>query len=172
MSLDDQIARYYCLHGAAQCVVDSSGRVYDKACSECGFTVRHWKESEGIWVCGHCPAPWGYEDVEVLKGEVCRRSKTRGMVTHAVPAPRPGEYENRLAGLAHLGYHLNAMLRDGYWRWPTQVLVAHVVTSCGYEEIAIHANAYGWPVQGEWTESKCRWWSDRARGELRRRLGS
>ena len=169
MSLDDRIAAYYSLHGCAQNILDSTGRVYDKACSKCGGPTRHWKGSEEIWVCGHCGALWDYEDVELLKGEVCRRSRTRGMVTHAIPAPRPGEYEERLAGLAHMGYHLNQMLRDDHWRWPTQVLVGYAVTSCGYAEIALHASAYEW-AGIEWSATRCEWAAGRARGELRRRM--
>ncbi len=96
------------------------------------------------------------------------------MVTHAIPAPRAGEYEDRLVGLVDLGYHLNQMLRDDYWRWPTQVLVGHVVTSCGYAEIAIHANAYEWPTRrgGEWSETMARYAAHGARRELRNRLSN
>ncbi len=168
MSLDDRIAAYFQLHGQGQDLVDSTGRVYDAACSRCCSVTRHWKPSEEVWVCGHCGERWGYEDVEILKGEVCRRSKQG----KPIPAPRPGEYENRLVGLVELGYHLNVMLRADHWRWPTQVLVGHAITSCDYREIAIHATAYGWPNRrgGEWTEAGARQAASRARCELRARL--
>ena len=168
--IDERICQYYQLHGMAQNMVDSTGRVYDKACSKCGFVICHWKATEMKWVCGHCGADWEYSDVEVLKGEVCRASRNG----KPIPAPRAGEYENNLAGLADLGYHLNAMLRDEYWKWPTQILVAHAITSCSYEEIAEHANEYGWLTRrgGDWTEPGARLAAVRARRELVSRLNS
>lgn len=167
MTIDERIQAYYQLHGMGQDLVDSTGRVYAPACEECGWQKRHWKEAGELWVCGHCGGPWPYEDVEVLKGEVCRAS----VCGRPVPAPRPGEFERRLASLAHLGYHLNAMLRDEYWRWATQVLVGHALTSLTYADVADHANRFEWPTRGAaWTEAGARQRASRARAELRRRL--
>jgi len=167
MNIDVQICAYYSLHGQGQNMVDSAGRIYAKVCEECAGSVRHGT-NDGSWVCGHCGSPWGYDDVEIFKGEVARRSRGG----KPVPAPRLGEYEEALAALAHFGYHLNAMLRDAHWRWATQVLVGNALTSCNYEEIALHANHYGWPTGDDdpWTAVRCEFSAGKARKELRIRL--
>lgn len=176
MSIDVQICAYYQLHGQGQNMVDSRGTVYAKTCASCDFRIRNWKEDGQLWVCGHCGEKWESEEHEIIKGHVARRSRTTGKRCHTIPAPRAGEYEDRVVGLAHFGYHLNQMLRDGYWRFPTQVLVGFALTSCLYENIAEHANQYGWPTprmeRNAWSATRCEWWAGRARGELRRRLSS
>lgn len=160
MNVDDLVRSYYGLLGCAQDMVDSRGRVYAKGCGDCGGHLRHWKEAEELWVCGHCGAPWPWEDRLIPKGEVQR-------------SIRPGEHEERLAGLARFGYELNAMLRSDHWRWKAQVLVGYAVTSATYGDIAWHANECGWPTphgDRQWTESMARWHAGEARRELRRRL--
>ena len=167
-AIELQICAYHALLGQGQNVIDSTGTIYENLC-ECGAKLRHWKEDGELWVCGKCGAPWQHEEREIFKGEVCKQSR-RGK---PIPTSRPGEYENRLASLAHFGYHLNQMLDDKYWRYPTQVLVGNALTSCGYEEIAIHANAYEWPTGNDgvaWTEARCEDWAGRAALELSIRL--
>lgn len=167
MGLDERILAYYLLHGRALTLVGSTGRVYDPECGDCGARLRHFKPSEQFFVCGRCGAPWGFADVELLKGEVSSASR-RG---RPIPARRPGEAEEPLAEFADLGYHLNAMLRDPHWRWSAQALVAHAITGCTYEDIATHARLWGWPAaRGEWTEAMARNKASKARRELRERL--
>lgn len=160
-SIDERICLYHQLFGQAQSIVDSVERVYHKTCEKCGGLIRHWKATEQIWVCGACPGsvPWGFDDHDILKGEVDR-------------SHRPGQHENKIAGLSHFGYHLNRMLRDDFWCYPTQILVGHALTSCTYAEIAQHANLFAWPTRrgGEWSEPMARDYASRARKELRERL--
>ncbi len=160
-SIDERICLYYQLFGQGQNIVDSTERLYDKHCGTCKGTIRHWRTTEKVWVCGACPGGvlWGFQDIDILKGETDRPR-------------RPGQHENKIAGLAHFGYHLNRMLRDERWRYPSQLLIGHALTSCTYDEIAEHANQYRWPSPNgdPWSESMCKWWADRARGQLRRRI--
>ena len=160
-SVDERICLYYQLFGKAQSIVDSTERMYDKACGTCRGNIRHWKSEEKIWVCGACPGgvEWGFKDIDILKGEM-------------VGSRRPGQHEDKIAGLSHFGYHLNRMLRDDAWKWSAQLLIGHALTSCSYEEIAEHANTYGWPTKrgGAWSEDRARRDASLARKELRKRL--
>lgn len=177
-SIDLQICAYHALLGKGQNVIDSQGTIFDSAC-ECGATLRHWKEIGELWVCGKCGVPWPHEEREIFKGEVCRQSRNG----KPVPASRPGEYEDRIVNSAHFGYHLNKLLDDEYWRYPAQILVGNALTSCSYEEIATHANAYGWrgrlgrgelgapEIDYGWTAARCEDWAERAAIELSSRLG-
>ncbi len=176
-AIDVQICAYHALLGQGQSIIDSTGTIYSEAC-ECGATLRHWKDDGELWVCGKCGVSWQHDDHDIFKGEVSKQSRNG----KPVQTSRPGEYEDRLAALAHFGYHLNQMSTDAYWRYPTQVLVGNALTSCGYEEIAIHANAYGWRgrlAHGEvgapeidygWTAARCEDWAGRAAQELSHRL--
>ena len=118
-------------------------------------------------------AKWGHKDHVVPKGKVGRRSKTRGMVTHAVPAPRASDFGNHLAEYAEFGYALNQMLDDDdYWKFPTQILVGYATTTADYSEIADHANRYGWPSRSgkKWTKDMSRDCARNARRELASRI--
>lgn len=162
MKIDDQIRRYYAFLGKAQDMVDSRGRIYAEKC-EFGHTIRHWKPTEEIWVCGHCPGskPWPYEDHFIPKGII-------------QASLRPGEMEERLAGLAGFGYELEKMLRDSFWRWDTQALVAFALTGGPKRVIAEFANTYDWKSRSgkDWTKAMVDNSIRAARKELRARLNT
>ncbi len=168
--MDGLIQGYFAGQWPGARLVESEGRVYDRLCSACGFDLRFWDEDR--WACGRCEAKWGYEDRVVPKGKVGRRSKTRGMVTHAVPAPRASDFGNHLAEYAGFGYALNQMLGEDYWKFPTQILVGYATTGADYAEIADHANQHDWPSRSgkDWTAEMARDWAKNARRELARRI--
>ena len=172
--IDDRVRAYYEMLGIAQRMVESEGRAYADKCFACGRNKvkrNRAKEivkenttigSNGDRICASkkCAATWGYAEVIVPKGIVQK-------------APRPGDFENRIASLAPLGYALNQMLRDKErWRWPAQVLVGFCTTVAGYDDLADHANEYAWPHPSEegWTEARARAAASAARRELRKRM--
>ncbi len=157
-SLDSAIRTYYNLQGRGLDIVDSRGFLYAKRCDHCGSKLSHWKREEQ-WTCASCGAAWPMHERFVLK-RVVQRSM------------RAGEVEARMAELAELGHALNAMLRDGFWRWETQVLVGYSLTTATYADIASHACTYGWKSRSgrDWTEAMAKQGAQRARRELARRI--
>ncbi len=167
-SLDNLVRRYFMLQGRGLDIVDSRGFLYDERCSrvfrdktKCASRLSVWKDTEQRWVCGRCGESWPLHEAFVLKRVVQR-------------SPRAGEVEARMAELAELGHALNAMLRDSFWRWETQVLVGYALTPATYADIAMHARVYGWKSRSgrDWSEAMAKQGAQRARRELTRRIAA
>lgn len=159
--IDDLIRAYYELQGGALQLFESEGRAYAERCEACGEKDRTM-DRMGNQVCANhrCGALWPYVVKMISHGEVQKSGRPQG-------------YENRLAGLVPVGYALNQMLRDRErWRWAAQVLVGYAITANGYDDIAEHANRFGWPHPqgGAWTDKRCRAAASAARRELRKRM--
>jgi hypothetical protein len=167
-SLDDRIRAYYELQGCALSMTEGEAFAYAPKCETCRRPERNKETAEvvgrklgplGYQVCRKCGALWPYVTVVLPRGDYQKSGRPQG-------------YENKLAGLAPLGYELNRMLRDDHWRWATQVLVGYATTSNGFDDIADHANRFSWPHPrgGVWNEARCRAACVGARRELRARM--
>lgn len=114
MTPDNYIRWYYERRDAgapALNIVDSEGRVYRQGCSKCPSTIRH-PTRDGGFACGRCGAPWPYDDVFLLKGEVTKAAHVRGRRVYAVPQRRADESERRLSTLVQVGTLLHRMLSE------------------------------------------------------------
>ena len=169
--IDSLIRRYHAGLAPGARLVEAEGRVYDKVCSACASVTRHWKESEEVWACGHCGAPWQFADVEVLKGEVGRRHR-RGKSVRAVRVDDLDRAAVDLVDAAPIGVPLEQMHQDDYWRYPTQLLVLYALYMERYGDVARAANERRWPTRrgDPWTKETVRYWVRQARRELTRRI--
>lgn len=90
--------------------IDSTGRVYGKACQSCGFVFRNCNKAT-VWVCGKCGKPWAYEDHFILKGEV------------QTPNP-PDVFERQNARWVDIGVILHRLLSDENLKWNMMLYIA------------------------------------------------
>lgn len=90
--------------------IDSTGRVYAKACEACGFVFRNCNKAT-VWVCGKCGKPWKYEDHFILKGEV------------QTPNP-PDVFERQNARWVDIGVILHRLLGNEELKWDMRLYIS------------------------------------------------